>query len=327
MNQNKRATLKGTVPPATPKRKVREVTPEQLHTLLRRFLTAKQAANRAATTVNWYDAQISGFLLWLDAPEVASDELPALIDGYLASERERGVKPSSVAARYRALSAWLNWCSRRKLIDRNPIPELDKPSVPKEQAQHVTLNECNALLESITANEWTDQRDRLILTLLFWSGLRAAELTGLYVTDVDTRAGTVLVRHGKGQKARVVPTAPTVGALLLGYLYSRPAYTGPELLLSADGANGVRGPLTTDGLRQVLKRLCKRAGVPYLHPHAWRHGFAMLFLNEGANLSAVSAMMGHSSTTVTQTVYASWQTRGLLREYGETFSRIQGHTD
>jgi integrase/recombinase XerC len=137
----------------------------------------------------------------------------------------------------------------------------------------------------------------------------------------------VLVRHGKGQKARVVPTAPTVAALLLDYLYSRPAYTGPELLLSADGANGVRGPLTTDGLRQVLKRLCRNAGVPYLHPHAWRHGFAMLFLNEGTSLSAVSAMMGHSNTAVTQTVYASWQTRGLLREYGETFSRIQGHTD
>lgn len=101
---------------------------------------------------------------------------------------------------------------------------------------------------------------------------------------------------------------------------------GPDQLLSSDGANGVRGPLTTDGLRQVLKRLCRSAGVEYLHPHAWRHGFAMLFLNEGANLSAVSAMMGHSSTSVTQSVYASWQTRGLLREYGETFSRIQGHT-
>lgn len=326
MQQNKRATLKGAGSPPAPKRKARKVTPEQLHVLLRRFLTAKEASNRATTTVAWYDRQISGFLLWLDAPEIASDELPALIDGYLAAEHKRGVKPSTVAARYRALSAWLNWCSRRKLIERNPIPELDKPSVPKEQAQHVTLAECNALLASITANEWTDQRDRLILTLLFWSGLRAAELTGLYVTDVDTRAGTVLVRHGKGQKARVVPTAPTVGALSLEYLYSRPAYSGPELLLSSDGANGVRGPLTTDGLRQVLKRLCKRAGVPYLHPHAWRHGFAMLFLNEGANLSAVSAMMGHSSTSVTQAVYASWQTRGLLREYGETFSRIQGHT-
>ena len=89
----------------------------------------------------------------------------------------------------------------------------------------------------------------------------------------------------------------------------------------------MRGPLTTDGLRSVLRRLCKRAKVPYLHPHAWRHGFAMLFLNEGANLSAVSAMMGHSNTSVTQSVYASWQTRGLLREYGETLSRIQGHTE
>lgn len=303
------------------------MTPQQLHSLLRRFLIAKEAANRSPSTIHWYDAQITGFLLWLDVPDLHADDLPALIDRHLADERRRGVKPSTVAARYRALSAWLNWCSRRKLIERNPIPELDKPSVPKEQARHVTLEECTRILESIASADWADHRDRLLVLLLFFSGLRASEVTHLHVTDVDSRAGTVLVRNGKGGKARIVPTAPQVGAVLLDYIYSRPAWGGPELWLSADGSGGVRGPLTTDGLRQVLKRLCRQAGVEYLHPHAWRHGFAMTFLNAGAPLSAVSAMMGHSNTTVTQQVYASWQTRGLLREYEGALSRIQGHTE
>lgn len=295
---------------------------QQYRRLLTRFLVAKRAANRSASTVDWYERQISAFLLWAETPDGNGDDLPALIDGYLAAEQERGVKPSTVAARFRALSAWLNWCSRRRLIDHNPIPEMDKPTVPKEQARYVTLAECNRLLESIVGSDWTDHRDRLIVTLLFWSGLRASELTGLNVTDIDPQAGTVLVRHGKGQKARVVPTAPTLARLLLEYLYSRPAWQGPELLLSAYGA-GARGQLTAAGLRMVLMRRCKEAKMPYLHPHAWRHGFAMAFLNGGADLSAVSAMMGHSSTAVTQAVYASWQTRGLLREYGEALSRIQ----
>lgn len=322
MPSNKRAILAGT-PPPTPQRKARKMDVQQYRRLLQRFLTAKEAAGRSPTTIDWYEAQISGFLLWLEAPQLASDDMPALIDGYLAAERKRGVKPSTVAARFRALSAWLNWCGKRKLIDSNPIAELDKPSVPKEQARHVTLEECNRLLASIAGSDWADHRDRLIITLLFWSGLRAKELISLYVTDLDAQAGTVLVRHGKGGKVRIVPTAPTVGPLLLEYLYSRPPYTGPELLLSANGDGGVRGPLTQDGMRTVLVRLCKRAHMPYMHPHAWRHGFAMAFLNGGANLSAVSAMMGHSSVTVTQQVYASWQTRGLLREYSEALSRIQ----
>jgi site-specific recombinase XerD len=296
---------------------------QQYRRLLSRFLTAKQAANRSATTVAWYERQISAFLLWLDAPELMADELPALIDEFLASERQRGVKPSTVAARYRALSAWLNWCARRHLIERNPIPELDKPSVPKEQARYVTLDECNALLESIAGNAWRDHRDRLILTLLFWSGLRAAELTNLNVSDIDARAGTLLVRRGKGGKARVVPMAPPAAAHLVAYIYSRPAYDGPELLLSGGRSGSQRGALTTAGLRMVLRARCESAQMPYLHPHAWRHGFAMILLNGGADLSAVSAMMGHSNTAVTQAVYASWQTRGLLREYGEALSRIQ----
>lgn len=320
------ATVKPAPNPRRAPRQARIVSPEQLHMLLRRFLTAKEAANRAPSTITWYDAQISSFLLWLEAPDVGMEELPALIDRHLAAERSRGVKPSTVAARYRALSAWLNWCARRKLIERSPVDELDKPSVPRTQVQHVTLDECNRLLASIAGADWTDHRDRLLVLLLFYSGLRASEVTHLHVTDVDPRAGTVLVRAGKGGKSRVVPTAPEAGPVLLDYLYSRPVWNGPELWLSAHSTGAARGPLTTDGLRQILKRICKRAGVRYLHPHAWRHGFAMAFLNAGAPLSAVSAMMGHSSTAVTQQVYASWQTRGLLREYEGALSRIQNHT-
>ena len=69
-------------------------------------------------------------------------------------------------------------------------------------------------------------------------------------------------------------------------------------------------------------RRCELAGVRYLHPHAWRHGFAMWTLNAGVGMSGVSALMGHSNTTVTESVYAHWQIGALEREYQEALARL-----
>lgn len=77
----------------------------------------------------------------------------------------------------------------------------------------------------------------------------------------------------------------------------------------------------------MLIRRCKRAGVRYMHPHLWRHGCAMWMLNNGVGLSGVSALLGHSSTVVTETVYARWQPDALKREYQEALARVQRHND
>lgn len=315
---NNRAILSGT---KRPNRKAL-MTPQHLRSLFARFLTAKSAGNRSPRTITWYEQEISHFLLWLESQAFEDGEFPALIDGYLAAERKRGVSPATVSARFRALSAWLNWCARRKLLEESPIAHVERPRVPKRQADHVSVAECSRLMASITGADWLDARDRLVLLLLFYSGLRVGELTALTVADIDAKAARVIVRQGKGMKARLVPVHANVPKELLGYLYSRPRYTGPELLLSSDGYTGIRGPLTTEGVRQMLKRRCKLAGVRYLHPHAWRHGFAMWTLNAGVGMSGVSALMGHSNTTVTESVYAHWQIGALEREYQEALARL-----
>lgn len=301
--------------------------PEHFRILFRRFITAKEAANRSPKTISWYEHEITHFLLWLEDLAPGEDPLPSLIDGHLAAERKRGVSPATVAARFRALSAWLNWCARRRLIDESPMSQVDRPRVPKVQVPHVTMTECNQLLTSIAANEWNDHRDRLILLLLFYSGLRVGELVALTIEDIDAKARLVTVRQGKGMKARLVPVHPDAPATLLAYLYARPRYPGPELLVSSDGYTGIRGPLTTEGVRQMLKRRCAQARMRYLHPHAWRHGFAMWTLNAGVELSGVSALMGHSSTAVTESVYAHWQIGALDRTYREALARVEGHND
>ena len=80
--------------------------------------------------------------------------------------------------------------------------------------------------------------------------------------------------------------------------------------------------MVSEGVRMMLRRRCEAAGIRYASPHAFRHGFAMAWLNAGMHMSAVAAVMGHSSQAVTEAVYAHWQTESLSREYAQALRRL-----
>ena len=165
---------------------------------------------------------------------------------------------------------------------------------------------------------WVDLRDRAIVRLLHGTGLRVQECAALQVRDVNIAKRVVYVGDGKGSKARFVPFAPIVAVTIMAYLYNRPPWAGPELLLGCVNRHGKpEGPLTGSGIRQILERRCQAAGISYMNPHSLRHLFATKALNDGIPLSAVSTMMGHSSTAFTARVYAKWLTDGLVKIYDE----------
>jgi len=114
-----------------------------------------------------------------------------------------------------------------------------------------------------------------------------------------------------------------LAAGLATYVNLRPSGSGALwLALDKDGRH-VKGQMMEAGLRQLLRRRTAAVGLAGLHPHAWRHGFACAMLNAGAELSAVSSMMGHSSTRVTEMVYARWDVRGVQRQYRAAAAVIQ----
>lgn len=289
-----------------------------LSSLLRRFLVAKTAAGLSPRSIAWYEEQIGVYLRWCDSLA------PDAIDRFLARQRAAGLSPASIAARYRALRAWCMWLVRRNLIADNPFDRIDRPRLPQKQMRHVTYGEFSALLDSASGGEWTACRDRALLLLLYWSGLRVGELIALTAHEIDVQRRIVFVRSGKGNKDRLVPCHPDVAAALVGYLFTRPQWDGPELWLSNDGYGGARGPLTAEGVRQMLRRRCKRIGLRHLNPHAFRHGYAMAMLNAGMHLSAVADTMGHHSVKVTEQTYARWLTGPLQREYDAALKRATG---
>ena len=287
-----------------------------------------RAKRRSTKTVQWYGEQFAIFERWRLAAGLA-DVLPDAdaLDAFIADQHGRGLRPSTVHARFRALRALLNFLERRRKIDRaeNAIALVDAPSVPSEIRRHVTVAEVDTLLASIGTSAWLDHRDRLIVLLLMYSGLRVGELCGLAVADVDSERCEVRISHltSKGEKARMVPCVVDVRAALAAYLYSRPRHH-ERLLLASDGYDGIKGPLQPEGVRQMLIRRCRAAGIAVYNPHAFRHGFAMWMLNSGVRLTTVSTAMGHSDTAITSKVYAHTTVETVRSEYEMAVRRARG---
>ena len=145
---------------------------------------------------------------------------------------------------------------------------------------------------------------------------------------MDANRQQVTVRAGKGGKGRLVPCGHDLGPMVLQYLVHRPptndgqTIVGNPLFVSNNGIGGIRAALTDNGVRQMLQRRCKDAAMPYANPHRFRHGYAMLFLNNGMDLSAVSKTMGHSSEQLTSKIYAHWLPEGIRREYADVRRRV-----
>lgn len=297
-----------------------------LETAIAQWLDAGRAARWGSSrSADWYEHNVSRYLAWVASSGAAATWTePSTIERYLASERGRGLSPHTLRARYVALRALFDYLIKRGLFDPpNPLRSIDRPKLPKEhRPRSVELVELRQLLASVGLAAWSDLRDRVILQLLFFSGLRVSELVSLHVADVDVGRALVTIRGGKGNKDRPVPCLPALGSDLLAYLYSRPAWSGPELFLSNDGAGHVRGVLTAEGVRQMLRRRCKKLGLRHLNPHAFRHGFAMTTLNAGLDMSAISAALGHSSIKVTEQFYAKWQVESLQAQYNAVVSKL-----
>lgn len=292
------------------------------------FETSQRARGNTDVTISWYFAQINIFRAWLDAtghvwPEWCN---VAIIEAFLA-DQSRQYKPRTVDARRRALSAFLSFCHERELLDGlpNPMRRIRRVRIPKTAPRRASLSEYEMLLRSIQLNKWTDYRDKAIVILLFSCGLRIAEVAGLHISDILTSYRKVFVRGERGAKRgkdRLVPFADDLALGIAGYMMNRPAYAGPELWLSDNGKGGVRGALKSSGVAQMIKRRCQQVGIRHLNPHAFRHAFATEFLNAGADMSAVSKMLGHDDIKTTKDIYAEWLDDGLSREYQQAWNAI-----
>ena len=291
-----------------------------------RFLTAKLAAGRSERTIRFYWLELTFAAKWFEANGTTLEGADAgQIERHLVTERKRGQGQASVDARYRALSAFYNWRHRRDKLPGQPeIADVERPGMPKGEPRRTTPDEIERVLSAIPAETWMDLRDRSIIRITFWSGLRVSEVAGLSVADIDQAERRLHIRNGKGGKPRKVPFHPVVMADLVAYLFARPDHMESMLWIGDDGAGGARGVLQAGGVRQMIARRCKAAGVRRINPHALRHGFAMTMLNEGGvTMDAVAKMLGHSDPSITRRFYAHYLDEEIDIIYEDAIARTR----
>lgn len=238
-----------------------------------------------------------------------------LLRRYLAELHRRNQR-TSIARKLSALRTFFRYLVREGILTANPAEGVATPKRSRYLPKTLSVDEAAALMERGHGPTLPALRDRAILELLYSSGLRVSELTGLDVGALDLRENLVRVL-GKGRKERIVPVGRKARTALAAYLEARGAAEDAAPLF----VNRRGGRLTPRSVQRHLKVHLIRAGVlKDISPHALRHSFATHLLDGGADLRAIQELLGHASLSTTQR-YTQVSVDQLLAVYDKAHPR------
>ena len=249
-----------------------------------------------------------------------------VIVGYLAQLRERGYASSTIARKVAALKSFCHFLLTEGAVREDPTTTLDSPKVKKRLPRTLTNDDVERLLAAPTREAGPKaQRDLALLELLYATGMRVSELVTLRVDDVNLVAGIARVRHGKGDKERIIPIHERAIAALRDYIErGRPSLvkTGEDkgaLFLNHRGQQ-----LTRQGTWLIIKEYAQVAGIQaVVTPHMLRHSFATHMLeSQKATLADVQHFLGHANISTTQ-IYTQVTSEHKRRVYDEAHPRAR----
>lgn len=242
---------------------------------------------------------------------------------YLKDEKKD--KNSSIDRKLSSLRGLYQYLANEGIVSNNVFSLLNGPKKEKKLPRYFEYNELESLFEACDLSNALGQRDRLILEMLYATGVRVGELVSIKVSDINFSSRTILIL-GKGNKERIVPYGDYCEEILKLYLkdgyLSLNNQNSPYLFLNARG-----GRLTERGVRYLLEEIIKKTSVQKnISPHMIRHSFATHLLNQGCDLMTVQKLLGHESIKATQ-IYTHVTTDRLRSVYQNSFPRARIDSD
>jgi len=292
-----------------------------LRELLEEHCRWLETRNYASGTLHNNRLYIGRFIDWLAERGVlrAQDVTRPMLERYqrvLFHHRKQDGLPLSFAGQHVRLvtiQGFFKWLCRKYYITANPAADLELPKVEKRLPRQVlTAHEAEQILNQPDLATPIGQRDRAVLEILYSTGMRRKELTGLRLYDFDLERGTVMIREGKGKKDRLLPLGARAAAWLNKYLEEARSklVVEPderEVFLCVSG----RG-LTLGVLGNLVHHYVKASGVGKAGScHLFRHAMATLMLENGADLRYVQQMLGHARLNTTE-IYTHVNIRKLI---------------
>jgi integrase/recombinase XerD len=282
-------------------------------------LQSEQGASR--NTLAAYRRDLADYLRFLASHRLAPVAVePDDVVSWLERLRARGLAPASVARRLSAVRGFHRHLLREGAVRRDPTEHLDTPRARRPLPRALSRESATRLVEAPDTRRPAGVRDRAVLELLYATGMRASECTGLRLEDLNLAAGYAICT-GKGAKQRLVP----VGAEALAWVHRYLGDVRPRATRRRDCGrlfvNPRGGPLSRQSLWTLVRRAAATAGLPRrVSPHVLRHSFASHLLQGGADLRSVQAMLGHADISTTQ-IYTHLPTSALTRMYRQFHPR------
>ncbi|HWJ63191.1 MAG TPA: site-specific tyrosine recombinase [Acidimicrobiales bacterium] len=283
-------------------------TPDDLPVEVEDFLLSLRVERgRSANTLKAYTTDLRTYVSWLDERGLAIAEVDeAALTAYVNDLRAGDRAPSSVKRMLVSVRGLHRFLAEESEGVPDPAADLEVPKSPKGLPKALSEAEVEQLLASVTGTDPIARRDRAVLEVLYGTGARIGELSGMSLSDLDLDAGLVRL-FGKGAKERIVPLGSHALRALVDWLgpQGRPLLE-PERWKRRDDADAVflnqrGGRLQRQGAWLVVRKAGDEVGLGgRLTPHVLRHSCATHMLDHGADIRTVQELLGHASISTTQ---------------------------
>ena len=255
----------------------------------------KYELNYSDYTIKNYCLHITKFFEYLDSNKISYNNLTKddIIDylKYLDSQKYANRTISIILS---SLRSFYDFLMESKVIETNIFNLVSNPKLEKKLPNFLSYEQIRAILDSIPNDDILNIRNKLIIELLYATGIRVSELVNLKVSDIIFSERKIRI-FGKGKKERIVYYGDYASIAIDNYLNTRNS-NNEYLILNKDG-----NKISVRGIEKIIDKMAITASVNCnVTPHTFRHTFATHLLNEGADIKSVQELLGHSSLNTTE---------------------------
>lgn len=263
-----------------------------LNSAIKSFNLHCNSRNLSKCTIDYYNYSFLAFTKFTDLPPI--DITTDTIRAFLVSQSEH-INETTLQHRHCALNVFFKFLTEEGYLESNPVERIPKPKRKKSVINTFSNDDMEGILK-VCKNDFVGIRDRAIILLMFDSGLRASELCGIKLNDIDWTENTVLVL-GKNNKERTSPFGTSTKQAINNYLSRRPEVDHDNLFISTLG-----NPLDRYGLRAIVSQVCKKADITGVRcsPHTFRHTSAVSYLRAGGDVFSLQKLLGHEDLSMTR---------------------------
>ena len=284
------------------------ITTDGFPEVVKWYLASKAVANRSPGTIKQYRYKLLHFFDAVRKP--FQDIRPNDIRVYLYQfKKERNASDRYMECIRITLNSFFQWLVENEYLMRNPCAQVEKIRFNAKRREPLSMEQLETLRWNVK-----DVREKALIDFLFSTGCRASECADVRLSDIDWKDRSVLIRHGKGDKERIVYFNAEALVSMRNYLDTRQDDTD-ALFVSTKAPHGALG---MHALENIISKVAGRTDL-HVFPHKLRHTFATAGLNSGMPLHVLQQLMGHAKPETTM-IYAKQMQDGLRNEHQRVYA-------